>query len=104
MAQFIKPDQLIDILSRELQKLLGPFEGSLKPKGRLHSECVLGKPGKGKNLNRVLSSLDFTSSYNAITSYYGGARQEISGEVTIVNYCDLSGVLVVTTNLTVKKI
>lgn len=97
----VDPQQMIQQLDNQLTELLGPFKRQPFQTVKSKFTCIIhaGRPGKGKQVYRVLESLGFSGVYKSITGYFGGCRLEPSGKQTIVNYSNLSGVIEITTQL-----
>ena len=96
----LKPEQLIPALMADLSKLAGiHFQHVKLPKAKMQSALAFTNPGQGKQVIRILEELDFSTTNNTMTSYVGGARIEVNGKHTVVNYCSLSGTLVISSSL-----
>lgn len=97
----LRPDQILDALHDALSKELGPWS----PKhfelanGKMKTAVNVGKPGRGKQVAKILEDLDFTASYRSVMAHANGTRQEINGKITVVSYSNLSGLVTVSTNL-----
>lgn len=102
-GQDISPEKLLPTLLGDLQKLLGdPVhqpDFKFHAGGKLHSRVFAVPPNKHVGVAALLSELDFSVTKIPSSGYLGGVRMETNRKVTVVNYCQLSGVLVVSTNL-----
>lgn len=86
-----------------LTALLGPFKAQtfkVVP-SKFSTQVLAGKLGMGKKVYALMNDFDFTPVKNDLTGYYGGFRPESNRVSTTINYCEKSGVLVITTNLDV---
>lgn len=97
----LDPQAMFKELDAGLTKLCGPFKTQpFVPKpGKFTTVVHAGLPGKGKAIYRFLENLGFTGVYKSVTGYFGGVRLEIDGKSTIVNYCNFSGVVSISTQL-----
>ena len=104
----LKPDQVLAVLDAGLTKLLGPFVHqrikTLPLSGGLQAKVMAGKAGKAKSFISLMKSLDFTTIQNSTTSSYGASRLETNGGRTVVNYCSLAGIVVISTDIDIIDI
>ena len=104
-GQDLPPDRLLPTLLEDLRQALGePIPQNIKihPVGSYSTRTFAVKPNEIRAVSKVLSELDFTVSPSPITKYVGGTRLEINRKTTVVNYCGLSGILVISTTLSIK--
>lgn len=106
--------QMVSALVSELSVVLSPMKRTpsgaqpfavlLKGLGspKRYTAVYAGEQLRGLQVCHVLDSLDFTVSKNPPMNVYSGKRLETNGLTTLVNYCSLSGVLVVSS--TIKEI
>jgi hypothetical protein len=97
----VDPVVMFRELDAGLTKLCGPFKTQpFVPKpGKYTTVVHAGTPGKGKAIYKFLENMGFTGVYKSVTHYFGGVRHEVDGKVTIVNYCNVSGVVSISTQL-----
>lgn len=107
-GQLMSPEKMIGELIPSLDSVLGPLKASpvFKSLGssRLFNRMFSAKPMMGKQVNRMLESLDFTSMAYKSVGAFGGSRLEVDGRSTVVNYCAFSGVLVVSSSIAELRI
>lgn len=102
-GQDIRPENLLPTLLKDLTEAFGnPVLLKTPPThGKLSSKAFAVTTGKSKVVLKLLANLDFSTSRVDSNGYAGGVRVETNGKQTIVNYCGLSGILCISTNLDV---
>ncbi len=101
-GESLTADTLIPKLFEDIEALIGPCKkipSVLVHKNGFTNTILAGKPKLGLRVYKMLDQLDFTPTKGVISGSYGGFRPENNKLKTYVNYCEASGVLVVTTNL-----
>lgn len=95
------PSQILQALRDALTAELGPWSPKFLtlPSVKFKTTVNVGKPGRGKQVEKILADLDFTTGARPVLSYIGGTRQEINNKLTFVTYSPISGVVVISTNV-----
>lgn len=101
-GQRLLPSQVMTELTKSLSSIVGPYipqKIKVARVGRYQVIVHAGRPKQGRTVSKVLDQLDFTTTQTRVTQYFGGVRMEATGDTTVVNYCNISGVLIVSTTI-----
>lgn len=97
----IPEEQLLPVLIEDLQKATGQLIPlKVTTHGKIPSRVYLTTSRKANQVKKALSKMDFSVVQINGSGYTGGTRWEMeSDKTTVVNYCEFSGVLVISSTL-----
>lgn len=97
----IPEEQLLPVLMEDLSNALGGMKQiPVQTHGKIPSRVYLTVSRKANQVKKVLSKMDFSVVQINGSGYTGGTRWEAeSDKTTVVNYCEFSGVLVISSTL-----